>query len=297
MGVHIADITQRIQDHYNLTVDSGAVVINVATGSHADEAGVEASDVILTINGDAVVSAEQVTDTVRAQPPGTAIVLTVLRGEEELTLEVTLAERPVRVAHQGFGRGGFQLPSYLRGLLGRGLPGNLLHSEHQVLGSDGETITVEITYGEVQNVTDTELTVVRKDDQVVEFETTDETRVIVGGRAINLSGLKEDSPVLVVEKDGAVILVLGWPGDLIGNHRLRGHQFGRSNAFWGRTRLAQPGQFRVMPFGSDQLQTRLRQSLPNTQLFDRITGALEQAWDRADRLAVLQNQPGQGQTL
>ena len=197
--------------------------------------------------------------------------------------------------------------------MGRGLPGNLLQSEHQVLGPDGETITVEVTYGTVQSVTETGLTVVRKDDQVVGFETTDESRVIVGGRPINLSGLKEDSPVLVVKTDGSVVLVLGWPGDGMGNHRLRGHLYGRGNA-----RL---GQLRGMPFGSDQLQSRLRQALPNTQLFDRITGlmeqardrsstlagpqldlnrlgeALEQARDRTDRLAVPQNEPGQGQTL
>ena len=297
MGVRIADITQRIQDHFGLTVDAGVVVISVATGSPADEAGVEVGDVILTINGDVVESAEQVVDAVRAQSPGTAVVLTVLRGEEELTLSVTLAERPLRTAHQGFGHGGFQLPSYLRGLLGRGLPGNLLQSEHQVLGPDGVTITVEVTYGTVQSVTETGLTVVRKDDQVVGFETTDETSVIVGGRLINLSGLKEGSPVLVVKKDGSVVLVLGWPGDLMGNHRLRGHLYGRANARLGQPGFVQPGQLRVMPFGSDQLQSRLRQALPNTQLFDRITGLMEQARDRTNRLAVPQNEPGQGQTL
>ncbi len=321
MGVHIADINQRIQDHFDLTVDSGVVVINVAAGSPADEAGVEPGNVILTINGDVVESAEQVVDAVRAQSPGTVVVLTVLRGVEELTLEVTLAERPLRAAHQGFGRGGFQLPSYLRGLLGRGLPGNLLHSEHQVLGPDGETITVEITYGTVQSVTETGLTIVRKDDLVVGFETTDETRVIVSGRPINLSGLKEDSPVLVVQRDGSVILVLGWPGDLMGKHRVRGHRYGRGDTRLGQSGFVQPGQLRALPFGSDELQTRLRGALPNTELFDRITGALEQvrerssrlagpqldldrisealeqARERADNLAVPQNETGQGQTL
>ena len=365
MGVHIADITQRIHDHYNLTVDSGVVVINVAVDSPADQAGVEAGDVILAINGDAVESAEQVTDAIRALAPGTAVVLTILRSEEELTLGVTLAERPPKAAHQGFGRDGFQMPSYLPGLLGQGLrgllgqglsgnlgqglsgnlgqglsgnlgqglSGNLLHSEHQVLGPGGETITVEVTYGMVQSVTDTALTVVRKDDQAVEFQTTGDTKVIVGGHPINLSGLKVDSPVLVMEKDGSVILVLGWPRDLMGNHGLRGHRNGH-----GKPGFVQPRQHRVTPFDSDQLQTRLRQSLPDTQLFDRITGsleqarersfrldgpqfgsgrvptqireptrdssfldrineALEQARDRTDGLAVPQSDPGQGQTL
>ena len=47
---------------------------------------------------------------------------------------------------------------------------------------------------------------------MAEFKADDETRVIVGGHRIDLSGLRADTPVLVVEKDGHLDLVLAWGG-------------------------------------------------------------------------------------
>ncbi len=139
--------------------------------------------------------------------------LTILRDGDELVVEATLAERPRPQPNDSLQRQRDPLPNYLRRIIGNNLPGNLLHAEFELLGGDGQVITIDLTAGRVQTATDVSLIIVRKDDTMVEFQTDDETRVIVGGHRIDLSGLREDTPVLVVEKDGHVDLVLAWPRD------------------------------------------------------------------------------------
>ncbi|MEE8443209.1 MAG: PDZ domain-containing protein [Dehalococcoidia bacterium] len=205
LGVQIAGINERLVDHFHLTVTSGVVIVKVVPDGPADTAGLQAGDVIQAINGEVVSSVDQVTNAISALSPGAVVTLTILRGSEEVSIEATLAARPQPL-----------VPSYLKRLLGQGLAGNILHAEYQILGGDGTVITVGLTRGQVQSISEAGLlTIVRKDGQDVEFSTTSDTKVIVGKHPINLSGLKEDTPVLVVEKDGAVMLVIGWPGDLL----------------------------------------------------------------------------------
>ena len=180
LGIKIADVNERIRNHFQLTVDSGVAVISVRPEGPGATAGLQPGDVFQAIDGTPVETVDQ-------------------------AIEATLAAHPKPPV----------LP-YLRKLLGQGLPGNLLHAEYEVLGPDNTVISVGHTLGKVESVTDAGLlTIVRKDGLVVEFQTTADTNVIVGRHPINLVGLKNGTPVLVVEKDNAVALVIGWPGDLI----------------------------------------------------------------------------------
>ena len=68
----------------------GAVVGEVTAGSGADAAGLESGDVITYFNDLPITSATDITAQVRALAAGTSTTITVVRGEQVLTFDVTL---------------------------------------------------------------------------------------------------------------------------------------------------------------------------------------------------------------
>ena len=109
LGVSGADLTPEIADALNIDADGGAIVQSVVPGSPADEAGIEAGDTEVTIdgsplraggdlivgaNGDPVETMSDVIAAVDAKRPGDEIELTLLRDGEERDVTMELAERP-----------------------------------------------------------------------------------------------------------------------------------------------------------------------------------------------------------
>lgn len=76
-------------------VDNGVEVIHVVPDSPAADAGLESGDVITAIN-DTPTNFDNVDDTIAGFAVGETISITVVRDDETLTLEATLAERPER---------------------------------------------------------------------------------------------------------------------------------------------------------------------------------------------------------
>ena len=77
------------------TAEEGVLVTYVLPDSPADEAGLEAGDIITALNGEAV-TADELAEAVGALAVGDTVALAVLRDGEALDLEATLAERPQR---------------------------------------------------------------------------------------------------------------------------------------------------------------------------------------------------------
>ena len=72
----------------------GAQILNVESGSPADEAGLEEGDVVTAIDGDPVVGSGEMAAEIRSRQPGDVVELTVFRDGEEQTVEVELAAAP-----------------------------------------------------------------------------------------------------------------------------------------------------------------------------------------------------------
>jgi S1-C subfamily serine protease len=111
LGISGADLTQDVADVLNLDVDHGAIVQSVVPDSPADKAGIEAGnatvnvagqriraggDVITAVDGNEVSGMDDVIDAVDSKQPGDTLELTLLRGGQERTVSVDLADRPAQ---------------------------------------------------------------------------------------------------------------------------------------------------------------------------------------------------------
>ena len=92
-----------------MNVNQGVLVADVATGSPAAKAGIKGGsqqtaiqgqtyvtggDVIESIDGAAVTSAEDLAAAILQHKPGDTVTVTVLRGGSTLQLKATLTQRP-----------------------------------------------------------------------------------------------------------------------------------------------------------------------------------------------------------
>jgi putative serine protease PepD len=72
----------------------GAEVAEATAGGPAADAGLRAGDVVTEVDGDAVNDPEDVAQAIDDNGPGDRVSITVTRGEDEQTVEVTLGQRP-----------------------------------------------------------------------------------------------------------------------------------------------------------------------------------------------------------
>jgi putative serine protease PepD len=94
IGVEVEDDTTQLQQAYDLVPKSGAVVASVEPGSPADNAGIEQADVIVSFNGKAVTSAQNLTTDVQSNPVGSKATIVLWRGHDKKTITLTLGQAP-----------------------------------------------------------------------------------------------------------------------------------------------------------------------------------------------------------
>jgi S1-C subfamily serine protease len=94
LGVVTTDLSPEDAERFGLPVESGAIVGQVEPGSGADAAGVRRGDIIVRLGDEPIDNAGDLFGALRDYQPGDTVELTVVRDGEELTLEVTLGERP-----------------------------------------------------------------------------------------------------------------------------------------------------------------------------------------------------------
>lgn len=95
LGINYIPITPEVVKRYDLSAKSGAYVYNgssaaVIGGSPADKAGIKEKDIIAKVNGLEIGSNGGLSTLVAEYAPGDTVTLTVLRGGNETTVNVTL---------------------------------------------------------------------------------------------------------------------------------------------------------------------------------------------------------------
>jgi len=94
LGVETTDLSPEDAERFGLPVESGAIVEQVEPGSGADAAGVRRGDIIVRLGDNPIDNAGDLFGALRDYQPGDTVELTVFRDGDELTLDVTLGERP-----------------------------------------------------------------------------------------------------------------------------------------------------------------------------------------------------------
>ncbi len=94
LGVRMLSVTPAVQEEYGLSVDSGALIVEVVSGSPADEAGLKADDVIIKFAGTDVADADQLRVLIRSHNVGDRVAITYVRGQSTFTTHATLILRP-----------------------------------------------------------------------------------------------------------------------------------------------------------------------------------------------------------
>jgi 2-alkenal reductase len=94
IGIRYMMIDGEIAAEENLPVQNGALISSVEPGTPAEDAGLQAGDIIVAVEGVSLAQDNSLRYELTFFQPGDTIELTVRRGDEELTLDLTLGTRP-----------------------------------------------------------------------------------------------------------------------------------------------------------------------------------------------------------
>ncbi len=109
LGVSMLTISAQLAEQLKLPVNQGALVTNVVTDGPADQAGIQLgtttievegaaliidSDIVTAFNGETIRSSDDLIAHINDSRVGDTVNLTIIRGDKEQTIEVTLGARP-----------------------------------------------------------------------------------------------------------------------------------------------------------------------------------------------------------
>ncbi|WBO58228.1 PDZ domain-containing protein [Acidocella sp. MX-AZ03] len=88
LGVSVADLSDG---------GPGAVITGLEAGGPADKAGLNQSDLVVSVNGEAISGADGLTRIIASMPPGRKVVLGVRKNGHIFHLPVTVGRRPAQI--------------------------------------------------------------------------------------------------------------------------------------------------------------------------------------------------------
>ena len=95
LGVSIQPLTSDLAESFGTQATQGALVSDVVRPGPGEKAGLQAGDIITSIDGHAVADATALRDAVAALRPGHTSELAVLRSGKARTIQVELGQRPL----------------------------------------------------------------------------------------------------------------------------------------------------------------------------------------------------------
>jgi len=94
LGVSLETVTPQLRSAYGFVPTKGAVVTQVESGSPADDAGIQNGDVIVSLDGKTVSSADQLAVVIQGDKPGQSVKIGLYRGQNQITVTATLIANP-----------------------------------------------------------------------------------------------------------------------------------------------------------------------------------------------------------
>lgn len=93
-GISYLPLNPSISAMLGITQTTGVLIGQVESGSPADKAGLQSKDIILAIDGSTLEGDSALAQALNSHKPGDKLTLTVQRGSQKITMEVTLIEKP-----------------------------------------------------------------------------------------------------------------------------------------------------------------------------------------------------------
>jgi serine protease Do len=94
LGVNTITVTKSVKTQYGLSVDSGALVASVVSGSPADDTDLRTYDVIIKFGDTDIATSQELGLAIQSHSPGDKVIIAFKRGQTTLTTEATLGQRP-----------------------------------------------------------------------------------------------------------------------------------------------------------------------------------------------------------
>ncbi|MGQ9572574.1 MAG: S1C family serine protease [Dehalococcoidia bacterium] len=147
--------------------DEGVIVQQVFADSPAHEAGIKRGDIITAIGGKDIHGVGELVKSLKDSRPGDQVALTLLRDDQEMTLQVTLGERPEPLP--------LPTPKGPFAELGELEFGDILGGQFRVKDDEGDTVVIEVVAGEVASMSDDALVLNANDGSERTFAISDDT--------------------------------------------------------------------------------------------------------------------------
>jgi len=94
LGVRMLTVTPAVQDEYDLSVDYGALIVEVVSDSPADKAGLRADDVVVKFESQEIRDTDELRTAIQSRSPGDTVTITYIRDTQTRTTTATLVQRP-----------------------------------------------------------------------------------------------------------------------------------------------------------------------------------------------------------
>ena len=92
LGVYVQDVDASVADFYGFPV--GVYVYSVEPGFCADEAGIQAKDIMVELGGYKITCMNDLSRALRQFEAGDTVTIRLWRGGQDILVEVTLDEKP-----------------------------------------------------------------------------------------------------------------------------------------------------------------------------------------------------------
>ncbi|HXL36954.1 MAG TPA: PDZ domain-containing protein [Ktedonobacteraceae bacterium] len=94
LGVGVVTVDTSVAAQYNLPVDHGVLIASVTSNGPAATARLKTGDVIIQIDNTQVTDVQSMGDALLSKSPGDTVAVTINRGGQQMTVNVTLGELP-----------------------------------------------------------------------------------------------------------------------------------------------------------------------------------------------------------
>ncbi len=92
LNIGVEPVDPNLAQMNNLAVNSGVLITSVQPGGVSAKAGLQAGDVIVQVDNTPVVDAQTLSDALLNKDPGNTVVVHIYRGNQQMTVNVTLGE-------------------------------------------------------------------------------------------------------------------------------------------------------------------------------------------------------------